>query len=738
MSKHVARFGLVVCVLVLVPRLMAAPLVHPRFELTSPDSGPFPSNIFTVPDAANRTGLRVALPMPNCTTHPSDCEDVAVINTLDGFNVQPRLSVPFDGAIDVHSVTSDTVFLVELACAHDEDRCDERRPPRRIGIDQVVWDALTNTLHVESDELLDQHTSYALIVTRGVRDASGAPIAAAAGFERFRRTAGRPYRKALLDALHAARRAGVPSRHIAVASVFTTQSVTAVMEKIGRQIKTGPARITDFALGPGGVRTVFPLGEVTSVSLTQQTGTAPAFNPPATFPLGDLRSLPGAVGHIAFGRFWARNYLVQSGAFIPPVGTRTGRPAVLGTHDIYFNLVLPSGTPPPDGWPVAIFGTVGGGNKQGVLGPVGLFAATLAQRGIALIAINSVGHGFGPLGSLTVNRTSADPVTFPAGGRGIDQNGDGVIESREGMAAAAPFRILDERDGFQQTVADLMQLVRQIEGGVDVDDDARPDLDPSRIYYVSQSLSAIYGAMFLAVEPRVQVGVLNAGGGARTTRALTPAARAGIGAFLAARVPSLINAPGVTHLDDVPVAPSLPQYHENMPLPGGEPLLVQLADSTTHIIRSPVVNSVDGAMDIQQYLDRSEWVAQSGSPVAYAPYFRKRPLSQVPKRVIVQFALGDRTVPNPASTAMVRAGGLEDRTTLYRHDLAVVENPGLPRDPHGFMPLPNLFGAIARGAQEQIAVFFESDGQLTIHPEPSRFYEVPIAGPLPGGLNFVR
>lgn len=142
-------------------------------------------------------------------------------------------------------------------------------------------------------------------------------------------------------------------------------------------------------------------------------------------------------------------------------------------------------------------------------------------------------------------------------------------------------------------------------------------------------------------------------------------------------------------------------------------------------------------MDIQQYLDRSEWVTQSASPVAYAPYFQRQPLSGTAKRVIVQFAKGDRTVPNPASTAMVRAGRLEDRTTLYRHDLAVAENPALPADPHGFMPLPSLFGDIARGAQEQIAVFFESDGALTIHPEPVRFYEVPIAAPLPEGLNFV-
>ena len=33
---------------------------------------------------------------------------------LNGFNLQPRLSVPFSGPIDANSVTSDTVFLVSL------------------------------------------------------------------------------------------------------------------------------------------------------------------------------------------------------------------------------------------------------------------------------------------------------------------------------------------------------------------------------------------------------------------------------------------------------------------------------------------------------------------------------------------------------------------------------------------------------------------------------------------------
>jgi hypothetical protein len=63
------------------------------------------------------------------------------------------------------------------------------------------------------------------------------------------------------------------------------------------------------------------------------------------------------------------------------------------------------------------------------------------------------------------------------------------------------------------------------------------------------------------------------------------------------------------------------------------------------------------------------------------------------------------------------------------------------RDPHGFMvgignPVP-LRVQIARGVQEQIAAFFASDGTVVIHPEPARFFDMPISGPLPEGLNYI-
>jgi hypothetical protein len=80
-------------------------------------ASPFPSNRHTVADFGNATFRRVNLPKPDCAVRVSDCQDIDVINTLDGFSTQPRITVPFTGAIDPASVTSDTVFLYNLAHA---------------------------------------------------------------------------------------------------------------------------------------------------------------------------------------------------------------------------------------------------------------------------------------------------------------------------------------------------------------------------------------------------------------------------------------------------------------------------------------------------------------------------------------------------------------------------------------------------------------------------------------------
>src|SRR5215217_2679213 len=690
------------------------PSTFAAFDPGARESGPFPSDRFTVADSSQLTGRRLNLPLPDRATHPSDYADVSVINTLDGFNLQPRLSVPFSGPIDLTTVSSSTVFLIKL----DDPTAPEEVGGRVVGINQTVWDVATNTLHVESDELLEQHTRYALIVTRGVRDPDGQPVEPSAQFERFRHdlnlgqahdSALKEYRKDLLDALQAARRAGVAEKDIVAASVFTTMSTTAVLEKIRDQVHASAPAPDDFNLGPGGTRTAFPLDALTGITFNRQTRVDPPVLGPAAVNLAALHIIPGAVGTIAFGKYLSPDYLVHPDQFIPPVETRTGTPQVQGTNEIYFNVVLPSGPAPAAGWPVAIYGSGINGNKNEWLPFV---AASMASRGIATIAINAVGLGFGPLSTLTVNRTAGGPLTFAAGGRAFDLNGDGTIPNFEGVAATAPRRIIGQVDALRQTAVDLMQLVHVTQAGMDVDGDGSRDLDPSRLYYFGNSLGSESGTIFLAVEPGVHAGVLNVPGGTPLDWTNTTGRRsAEIGGDLASRTPSLINSAGIISIDGVPV--SGPHFNENLPLRDGLPLKVGLADGTTRVIQSPVTNTVPGAMAIQEALEDREWVNMLGDPVSYAPHLRKDPLVDVPAMaVLIQFAKGDQNVTNPRTTALLRAGDLADRATLYRHDLAFAENPTIPKNPHQFLIMVNdpAVRQVALGYQSQIAAFFASDG----------------------------
>jgi len=686
-------------VLILIPGLAFAG-VEALFELSSPATSPFPSDRFTVRDHDQKTGVRVSLPKPICSARPSDCADIDVINTLDGFNLQPRLSIPFSGPIDVSTVSSRTVFLVRLGRGHDGDP---------VGINQIVWDPATNTLHAESNDFLDQHARYLLVVTDGVRGADGRRVGGDA-LEDFLDDGKRDhhggslgdYRRDLREALE---RVKIRGQHVVAASVFSTLSATAILEKIRHEIKRGhPAPATMLASFD-----LINLTSPTAILWRRQVKTNqadPAAFTTTVFPVAAYGIFPGAVGSVAFGRFDSPDWETPD-KFIPPVPTRTGVPAVQGVNRLYFNLVLPSGDPPAGGWPVAIFGHGFTDSKQGA--PV-VVASSLAHHGIASIAINVVGHGGGAAGTLIITPNVGMPVTIPDGGRGIDQDGNGTIDSTEGTNAAPPRGIIGNRDALRQTVADLMQLVHVIEtGGI-------PGLSRRRIYYAGQSFGGIYGVKLLALEDSIRAGVPNVPGGPIIEIArLSPSFRALVGISLASRVPSLLNAGGLV--------PPAWGFNENVPLRN----------------QPAVTNTVPGAMAIQEVLDNTEWVSQAGNPVAYAPHLRKHPLRETdPPPVIIQFAKGDQTVPNPTATAIFRAGELTDRSTYFRNDIAIATIPGAPVNPHTFLTnITASTASLAIAAQEQIATFFESDGTVIIDPDgPGPFFEVPIAGPLPEVLNF--
>jgi len=654
--------------------------VQPSYDLSTPEGSPFPSDRWTAVDWSQPTGLRVDLPKPDCTARPSDCADIDVLNTLDGFNIQPRISIPFTGAIDPASVSSASVFLIRI-------------PDHAItGVNQIVWQPAADTLHVESDQLLRQQTAYILVVTNRVRDASGKPIESA------------PFRRHLHHNMSELVR-GLPDKlrlsDVAVATVFTTQSVTPLLEHVRARIKGSAPAAADFVLGAGGVRTVFPLASISSILFSRQITTAPAFQvSPTATPFLSLH--PGSVSTVAFGSYDSPDYETAS-KVIPP--SKSTAPPIQGTNRVYFNLFLPTGTAPAGGWPVAIFGHGFGDNKNS--SPF-IVASSLARRGIATIAINVVGHGGGGLGTLIVNRVAGPPVVLAGGGRGIDQDGNTTIDSTEGVNAVAPYTLISNRDGLRQTVIDLMQLVREIEVGMDVDGDGARDLDPTRISYFGQSFGGIYGTKFLAVEPNVRLGVPNVPGGAIIEIArLSPAFRGLVTLSLLSRTPPLINLPGFAFDENIPL--------RNLP---------------------PVIDTVPGASAIQRQIEWSEWATESGNPAAYAVHLRSRPLLGVPaKSIILQYARGDQTVPNPTTSAIIRAGSLQDRTTAFRNDLAFAADPTFPKNPHTFLTrVPGLAppgaAAVALAAQDQIARFFASGGTTTVDPDGAGpLFETPLSGP---------
>src|SRR5437870_2177765 len=333
----------------------------------------------------------------------------------------------------------------------------------------------------------------------------------------------------------------MPSHRGVAARVFSTLGAPAVLEKIRRHIKDSLPR-------PATMLGTFPLSNVAAIQWARQVGTAPAFAT-SFLPTPDLNIFPDAIGAIAFGRFTSPEWETAE-KFIQPSGTLMGVLAVQSTNTLYFNLIIPADPAPAGGWPVAIFGHGFTDSKQGA--PIAV-ASTFASHGIATIAINVVGHGGGDAGTLIITPNVGTPLTIPDGGRGIDQDGNGTVDSTEGVNALPPRGIIGNRDGLRQTVADLMQLVRVIEtGGI-------PGLSRQRIFYAGQSFGGIYGVKLLALEDSIRAGVPNVPGGPIIEIArLSPSFRVLVGIALASRVPALLNA--------LPFAPPAWGFNENVPL----------------------------------------------------------------------------------------------------------------------------------------------------------------------------
>jgi len=204
--------------------LSAALLGSPAAAQAAPQL--FPSDSLTVKDGRQLTGERLALPLPDCSARPSECDDTRLLNELDGFDLDPRIEIGFGQPIDLSRVTGETVYLQPTAGG------------ARIPLNRLVWSPARNTLYGHPRTQLAERTSYRIVVT---------------------------------DAICGQ----------AAATTFTTMSATAGLEQMRSQLDDGSAyadagipadqRGLDF-VRPDGTRTVFQAANVARIRRYDDTG----------------------------------------------------------------------------------------------------------------------------------------------------------------------------------------------------------------------------------------------------------------------------------------------------------------------------------------------------------------------------------------------------------------------------------------------------------------------------------
>src|SRR4051794_27274819 len=642
----------------------------------------FPANYFSVRDKKQLTGRHVRIKHKRCTSATySICDSYAQLSKLDGFDLQPRVTVPFSGAIKLDSVNDSNFFIAT--------------PKGKFvsGLRQLTFDPKSRTLAGISDKFLEERTAYAVHVTRGIRDARGKRVKAC-------------------------------RRSCAVR--FTTRSATSELVKIRDALDAQPPQKVGFS--QDGKDDVF-LAATVAPSLVGSNGGIERTNQvkadasaPDAFESEAVPNLitPASAGYFAFGSFMSPRYQFASAdghqdnpygkgdgrtdGEIPPVPTKQ-TPQPLGMDRLGAIVVTPNPAQYPPPWPAAVYGPGFTRSKYDIF----VSADQNAARGILTIATDPSGHAYGPKSTTTVTANGV-PTTFSSYGRGRDLDGDGKISDglndgvrptghvqADGKTTLPSRKPVDGlRSGLIQTVVDNMTLGRVLKAGLDIPGVGTNLVDPKRIYYYGISFGGIYGTMLMGTDPLFHRGLLNVPGGPIVDIARLSSFRGDLADSLKVSRPSFLNG-----------GPGLDGFTEDIPLRDEPPRVV----------------AHRGAADLQELFAETNWYDRDGSPETFAPRIRLRPdpaWASNPKEVAFQTAYGDGTVPNPTAGTLYRAGNLFDRVTYYRND----KTPTYSNDPHGWLADPTLAGRSF--GQQQLAEFLAS-GQIT-NPNPD-WFEFPIANP---------
>jgi hypothetical protein len=535
----------------------------------------------------------------------------AHLAALDGFGVRPLIEFPIDGALDLASIAG-AARVIDI----DPDSPERGREVRY----DWQWDPERQVLAgaPEPGQVLRAGTRYAAVLGRDLRDAAGLPLARPPGMVRL-----------------AAAGSDLPARWRTTAeaierdtvgiAVFTTERATRTMAA-ARALLDDPAAVPPSELSFPDPAIIFKdplaldrlLGHAVRFADGPRAGSERWGVSAGTNPTGVAHD---HVGVIATGTMTvARFRRPDTGDDGPDdetfaVDPATGVPALVSMESIPVTFAIPAAAPPsPAGYPVAILAHGLGSSRHAIL----TFAEPLAAAGFAVVAIDADTHGsrWDPTDEKNIL------ATFLPAFDGVADMPDGFGDTI-GLVTTFDFleglhNLSGARDAIRQSVLDFAQLAALLRRP-DLDlaplarDGVSPRLDTSHLAFLGESFGTIVGGVLAAVEPNIDLYVLDVAGAGMLDLAI-------------------VNAPGLATL------------------------VLPLAQ---------VMFGVDGRMDrFHPAVAMLQWLMDPADPLTYAPHLLRdrlevggAPLG--PRHLVILEVLGDEIIHNLATESLARAAGAE-------------------------------------------------------------------------------
>ena len=559
-----------------------------------------------------RTGL-VDLPV-RAEDDAKTKEIKADLKVLDGFGTTTGQLFEFSAKVDPATVTDATVKLYRVK--------DGAQVPATVSLaDGTRVELMPKTMP------LDSETTYAVVLSPGVKDLAGEAV--------WPMLTGH-FLRAKSPLVDAKGKSQIPSIADADAQNLdrSRARLAPLMERLGRANVLAAWPLTTMTINRHLVQAQRTAATVKLPADPRNIKTSSAIKAALDFPIGAVSVL--RVGQVIEGQVATADYL-------DPNTRRRRKQGSYTVNYLPFMLTIPTGASKSKPLPVVIFGHAIATERRFVLA----VANAMARRGFATISIDFPYHGVRT--HCAWNGPVCWPDPFNKGGKmlcpaqcklGSSCGSDGKCRDSGGkqtslpkwpilpfyQASGAAFIELESlpgtREHFLQAVIDLGALSRSLQKG-DWKKATGYTLKTDKLYYVGQSLGGIIGATYTALDPAIERSVLNVPGGN-----VVPM-------FMASKYFGV-------HID-------------------------------AYLKRHAITK---GTTEHQKFLHIAKWFMDSIDPLNVARYLVKEPLpgqgTTNTRKVMIQMATLDFIIPNKFTKQLATVGGVPRRDYLAEHAFLVI------------------------------------------------------------------